>query len=223
MLASLERDGFVVLEDLVSRSEIETLVLAIEAQNGGSFVGVRQPHRRIPAVANLIASRGIHDLVQAALGTGARLVRSVLFDKTTESNWAVPWHQDLTIAVAEKRDAPGFVGWSVKDAVQHVQAPREVLEQMLTLRLHLDDSGPENGPLRVLPGTHSDGWLDSETIYRLKAEIPEQVCVLRCCGALLMRPLLLHASSRAVKPGHRRVLHFEFAASELPQPLRFAA
>jgi len=169
----------------------------------------------------LITSRTIRDLVEPVVGPEARVVRSILFDKTAESNRGVPWHQDLTIAVAERREVSGFVGWSVKDGVHHVQAPREVLEQMLTVRLHLDDCGPENGPLRVLPGTHTRGWLDTEMINQLKREIPEQVCVVPRGGTFLMRPLLLHASSRAVKPGHRRVLHVEFAAGELPNSLRF--
>ena len=157
-------------------------------------------------------SNTIRDLVERVLGPNAFIVRSILFDKTAESNWAVPWHQDLTVAVGERRDIPGFVGWSVKDGIHHAQAPREVLEQMLTVRLHLDDCGIENGPLRVLPGTHKSGWLDSDTINRLKHEIPEHVCVASRGSALVMRPLLLHASSRATQPGHRRVLHIDFAA-----------
>jgi len=94
---------------------------------------------------------------------------------------------------------------------------------MLTVRLHLDDCGTENGPLRVLPGTHLSGWLDAEAIDRLKREISEQVCCVPRGGAVLMRPLLLHASSKAEMPTRRRVLHLEFAADELPGGLKFNA
>lgn len=144
-------------------------------------------------------------------------VRGLLFDKTPESNWKVPWHQDLSIAVAARVEAPGFGPWSVKDGVVHVQPPVEVLETMITLRLHLDDCGPDNGPLRVLPGTHALGKVAAPP-----ENVSEVVCCLPAGGALLMRPLLLHASSPAVAPGRRRVIHLEFASGALPGGLEWA-
>lgn len=135
----------------------------------------------------------------------------------------MPWHQDLTIAVAERGEVKGFVGWSMKEGAHHVQAPAEILEQMLTMRINLDECGPDNGPLRVLARTHRDGWLDSTAINQFKKTIPETLCIGRSGSVLFMRPLLLHASSRANKPGHRRVVHVDFAGSDLPGGLRFFA
>lgn len=109
----------------------------------------------------------------------------------------------------------------MKDGVHHVQAPPDVLETMLTVRIHLDDCGLENGPLRVLPGTHRYGWLNADDIQRLRGEVEEASCAIALGGAILMRPLLLHASSKAMKPQHRRVLHLEFAASALPGGLEW--
>jgi ectoine hydroxylase-related dioxygenase (phytanoyl-CoA dioxygenase family) len=206
LCSELREKGFAVVENFVSTEQIARL---IEGGIGTSGAGLRQPHLNFPAVAELVES--VQDVVRMVLGP-ARLVRSILFDKTAESNWGVPWHQDLTVAIGERREIPGFVGWSVKDGIHHAQAPREVLEQMLTVRIHLDDCGVENGPLRVLPGTHEHGWLDAEAINRFKGEVSEHVCVVGCGGAVIMRPLLLHASSRATRPGHRRVLHLDFAA-----------
>lgn len=34
--------------------------------------------------------------------------------------------------------------------VLHVQPPMDVMSRMLAIRLHLDETGPENGPLRVI-------------------------------------------------------------------------
>ncbi|HXI53928.1 MAG TPA: phytanoyl-CoA dioxygenase family protein [Candidatus Saccharimonadales bacterium] len=127
----------------------------------------------------------------------------------------------LSIAVAERREAPGFRGWSVKQGVLHVQPPADILERMLTLRLHLDDCGPHNGPLRVLGGSHRHGRLSDEAIETLCRKGAEVACLVRAGGVLLMRPLLLHASSRAERPGRRRVLHLEYAASPLPHGLRW--
>ena len=217
----LMENGFAVVPDVLTAEEVDNLLAAIEAEIQRGSAGVRQPHEIIPAVRDVVEGGAIRELVESVIGNGARVARSIMFDKTAERNWGVPWHQDLTIAVTERRETPGFTGWSVKDGVNHVQAPREVLEGMLTVRLHLDGCDAENGPLRVLPGTHRDGWLDTQSIERAKGEVEQVVCLVKRGGAVLMRPLLLHASSRAMKPGHRRVLHLEFAAGGLPGGLRY--
>jgi ectoine hydroxylase-related dioxygenase (phytanoyl-CoA dioxygenase family) len=149
-------------------------------------------------------------------------VRALLFDKTPDANWKVAWHQDLSIAVAERRATPGFTGWSLKEGVWHVQPPACVLERMITLRIHLDNCGPDNGPLKVIPGSHCEGRLSRERIEWWKTHCKIVECHVPAGGALLMRPLLLHASSPAMKPSHRRVLHVEFAAETLPAGLRWA-
>lgn len=152
-------------------------------------------------------------------------VRGILFDKTAAaggSNWKVPYHQDLSIAVRERPPHPpnGYETWSIKDGVPHVQPPVSLLENLITVRLHLDPCDAENGALRVLPGTHRLGRLSSNEIARCRREIPESVCSVPKGGVLLLRPLLLHASSPSVRPGdRRRVLHIEFAPSNLPLPV----
>jgi ectoine hydroxylase-related dioxygenase (phytanoyl-CoA dioxygenase family) len=94
---------------------------------------------------------------------------------------------------------------------------------MLTLRVHLDECGEENGPLKVRPGTHLFGRLSGERIHALSAGIPEEVCCVNAGGVLAMRPLLLHASGSAAKPRHRRVIHLEFAPNDLlPSGLEWA-
>jgi ectoine hydroxylase-related dioxygenase (phytanoyl-CoA dioxygenase family) len=139
----------------------------------------------------------------------------LLFDKTPDANWKVAWHQDLTIAVRERIDVPGYGPWSVKGGVVHVQPPTAVLEQMLAVRVHVDACGPENGPLRVLPGSHREGRLSqSEVDLRVKEGEPVR-CAIARGGVLAFRPLLLHSSSQAAEPARRRVVHFEFAAAEL--------
>jgi hypothetical protein len=87
----------------------------------------------------------VRDLVEPILGSNFLPVRGILFDKIPDANWKVPWHQDVTIAVQEKVEAEGFGPWSIKADVLHVQPPASILEQMLSIRLHLDDCGEENG------------------------------------------------------------------------------
>jgi ectoine hydroxylase-related dioxygenase (phytanoyl-CoA dioxygenase family) len=83
----------------------------------------------------------------------------------------------------------------------------------MALRLHLDDSRPDNGPLRVLPGTHTLGVLTESDIARLWTEVPAVDCTVSTGGVVVMRPLIVHASSKAESDLPRRVLHIEYARS----------
>jgi ectoine hydroxylase-related dioxygenase (phytanoyl-CoA dioxygenase family) len=172
-----------------------------------------------PAARTLASSMAVRHIPEAVLGAGCFVTRAILFDKTPESNWKVPWHQDLAIAVAERRELPGFGPWSVKDGVVHVQPPTAVLAGMVTVRVHVDDCGLENGPVRVLSRTHDLGKLDPAGIQQLRSSATEVSCTARRGGILAFRPLLLHASSASTNPGRRRVAHFEFAATDLPEGL----
>lgn len=169
-----------------------------------------------PWVRQVAADPRISAIVSRALGEGARPIRAIFFDKTPDANWNLGFHQDRALALAERLDVDGFGGWSEKDGVPHAIAPAFVLESVLAVRVSLDDCGPENGPLRVIPRTHLAGVLP-------KGDRPagdEIACTVKAGGVVLMKPLLLHASSAATAPGHRRVLHIEFLAGDLPCGLR---
>jgi ectoine hydroxylase-related dioxygenase (phytanoyl-CoA dioxygenase family) len=167
---------------------------------------VRHIRKLSPLFADLARSPRLRILV----GHGLAPVRSILFDKTPDANWPVPWHQDLTIAVTAKANIPGYGGWSIKDGVVHVQPPIELLQSMATIRIHLDDATPENGALRVVPCSHRLGRILSQQTAQL-AKGNEVVCVLRAGDVLVMSPLVLHASRRSAAPNRRRIVHFEFA------------
>jgi len=213
----LSSDGFEVRTNVLPADQVAALtssLASLEARHG-----LRNLLRDCPAVAAL--ARELAAFVIPVPGKAAFPVRGLFFDKIPGANWQVDWHQDLSIAVAGRIETPGFKGWSVKQGVLHVQPPASVLEQMLTVRLHLDDCGPGNGPLRVLPGSHRHGRLDDAQIESIKRAGKEAMCLVPAGGALLMRPLLLHASSRAKSPHHRRVIHLEYASESLPNGLRW--
>lgn len=212
---SLANDGFELVPDVLPSYSIESLCAALARARGATH-GARNLLADVADVRLLAASAAVRALVEPVLGPACVAVRGILFDKTAAANWKVGWHQDLVVALRERREVAGFGPWSLKAGVVHAQAPAEVLERMLAVRLHLDDCGAENGPVRVLPGTHLLGKLDAEAIDRERARVAERVCVASRGGALLMRPLLLHASSPAARPGRRRVIHLEFAAGPLP-------
>ena len=213
----LAEHGYAVVEPLLAAEEVEALRAALgEIPQDERRGGLRDALARVPAVRRCACDPRIVGLAEAVLGAGARPVKGIVFDKTPAANWKVPWHQDLTICVRRRIDVEGFGPWSMKEGMLHVQPPAEILERILALRIHLDDAGPDNGALRVLPGTHRAGRLADAEIERLRGEVPEVVCGVRAGGVMLMRPLLLHASSPCHRPAHRRVLHIEYSASLLP-------
>lgn len=228
--ATWERDGWVLSVDALCAATLDVVRqaadLLIETQTGDAGSGAPPGHRRIlhrsPVLAAIARSASLRALVEPILGPHWRPVRGLLFDKTPAVNWKVPWHQDRVIAVRERRTAPGYRAWSRKEGVWHVQPPPEVPANMLAVRLHLDDCGPDSGPLRVLPGSHTAGYLDPDAIRAWRARVPEVTLCAPAGAAILFRPLLLHASAAALRPTHRRVLHLEYAALPLPGGLEFA-
>lgn len=138
-------------------------------------------------------------------------VQCTLFRKTADRNWKVPYHQDLSVPVAARVEHPELSGWSSKEGALYVQPPAALLEKLLAVRLHLDDCGQEDGALRVVPGSHRHGRIESRRIAGIEKSTREQVCLAAAGDLWLMRPLLLHASSKAARPSGRRVLHFLFA------------
>jgi len=142
-------------------------------------------------------------------------IQAIAFDKTAATNWKVTWHQDLMFPLARPAQSPGYDLATKKDGIDYARPPRAVLEALLAVRLHLDDCDAANGPLRVSPGTHRQGVLKSAELTETVRRHGESVCLARSGDALLMKPLLLHASSPAAVPGHRRVLHLVYHTGPL--------
>ncbi len=216
-----DRAGYAVVERLLDDGAIAGLRKTLEAAGAGERHALRDLFQAIPAVRSLCASTAFRRPAAALLGPNCFAVRALWFNKTPRANWAVTWHQDLTIAVRSRVDAEGYGPWSEKAGILHVQPPESVLANMVTVRFHLDDAGADNGALRVVPGSHRWGRIPpGECAARAAASTPE-LCAVPQGGALVMRPLLLHSSAPAVSPARRGVIHVEFAAADLPPPLEW--
>jgi ectoine hydroxylase-related dioxygenase (phytanoyl-CoA dioxygenase family) len=225
----LHTDGFAVLPqgfDVETTQRLaETLNRTVESnavrRRSGEVFAIRHLCKVVPEVLDFAQSPALKALIGPILGPDFRLVRSILFDKVHGANWKVTWHQDLTITVRERKEAPGFVCWTQKTGVTHVQPPSEILESILTVRIHLDLTDGSNGALKVIPGSHRHGRLSADQIKARKEKGPTVRCDIPAGGVMLMRPLLLHASSPAATPHRRRVLHLEYSATQLPDGLEW--
>lgn len=217
----LERDGYAFLRGALSTERIAdalrewTEITSANSEDAAVLTGATGPAygaRNLldlwPAVVELVRSGAIRDALRAALGADAGVVRVLYFDKPPGHSWALPWHKDYSLAVKEHRPSTRFTKPTVKAGVPHVIAPQAVLDRMLTVRIHLDDMTPANGPLRVIPGSHR--------FYDQRNDEPREAVTLECRAgdALLMRPLVTHASghSQACAGLHRRIVHLECAA-----------
>ena len=219
-MTSVEDAGFQFLDGLLSPGILSDLRNESDRLLGATHeAGIRSLVSRSPTMLGFAESKEVRDVIETCLGANAFLARSILFDKHRHANWDVTWHQDTTIAVAARRDEPGFGPWSIKDGVPHVRPPAAILSRMITLRVHLDDTSVENGALFVIPGSHRHGILSADEIARLVAGTPQVVCERGAGDAMLMRPLVLHSSKKSIFPTRRRVVHLEFATGELPSGL----
>jgi ectoine hydroxylase-related dioxygenase (phytanoyl-CoA dioxygenase family) len=224
MIEEISLNGFCFGSDQFDDSMLDGLLNAFDAAKDspharsvdGDTYALRNILKAVPGVHEAAMNKAAFDPVRLLLGEHARPVKAILFDKTEAVNWNIRWHQDNVIAVKERRDVPGFSGWSEKVGIPHVRPPVDVLEKMLAARIHIDDCANDNGALKVIAGSHSRGRLSEDEIARMRETHAEVVCEAKRGQILFMRPLILHSSQRATKAVHRRVLHIEYAGSDLP-------
>lgn len=209
---SLAADGFAISPERLTGTELAKLledVQAIGAHRGKA--GIRHVLAS-PAISSLACDGRLLGIARQVLGPRAFPFRATLFDKSPMRNWLIAWHQDTALPLCERHELAGWGPWSVKDGVIYAHAPASALGQIMALRIHLDESTGQNGPLRVLPRTHTMGVLNDEDIHKLSTEIRAVTCTVAPGGVLAMRPLVVHASSKSRIASPRRVLHIEYAA-----------
>jgi ectoine hydroxylase-related dioxygenase (phytanoyl-CoA dioxygenase family) len=205
--------GFDIIESVFSDSQIQQIAAHLEHSSlPHSKAGMRHLMRD-PRVSELAYDPCVLTLAQHVLGPAAFPFRATLFDKAPDKNWLVVWHQDTALPLQQKINVPGWGPWSVKDGITYAHAPAPALEKILAIRIHLDDSAADNGPLRILPSTHNRGVLTDDTIHELSLQIAPIDCSVGRGGIVLMRPLLVHASSKSRSEKSRRVLHIEYASA----------
>ena len=219
----VEQDGYAIVPNVFIPDEVQSLALTLESSNlPRSRAGIRHllSNTAIAQVANDSRLLGI---TQSILGDDAFPFKATLFDKSPDTNWLITWHQDTALPLREKQEIDGWGPWSTKEGITYAHAPAKALEKIVALRLHLDDSTNENGPLRIVPNTHRRGVLNDEEVEAIVSNAAPLACLVPKGGIIVMRPLIIHASSKSQSDISRRVLHIEYATRDaVPAPLQLA-
>ena len=219
----IHKDGVEIRREFVSSSIVEAIKSEVKDSNIiDSKYGIRNANKKFKTIESLSKSKGFINLASSILGSKPEVVRVIYFDKTEDKNWLVTWHQDKTISVDKKIEMKDWEVWSIKDDINHVQPPLKVLNSMVTFRLHLDDADNSNGCLKVIPQSHNLGILTHSELTKVVKNKEIYLCEVKSGDLVMMRPHILHASSKSVKPKHRRVVHIEYSNYDLPSNLKWA-
>ena len=221
-------NGFTTIDNLYSTEEVEHILTAINEtdstkdtfRKSADLFAIRQFLKEVPSTNGLIFTDKLKSVIKQVGGHDYFVVKSIYFDKPEASNWYVSYHQDLTISVDKKILLNGYGPWTIKLNQFAVQPPLDILKNIFTIRIHLDDTDDNNGALRVIPKSHQ------KNIYRADkidwSTETENTCNVKAGGIMIMKPLILHSSGRTINNKKRRVIHIEFANIDLPAGLNWA-
>jgi ectoine hydroxylase-related dioxygenase (phytanoyl-CoA dioxygenase family) len=212
-LGSIEDRGFAIIPEVLPHDEVLRLLDDLaQLKLRRTKAGARHVLGYAP-VAKVASDPRLLEIARAVLSSEAFPFRATLFDKSPNANWLVVWHQDTALPLRDRRETPGWGPWSIKEGIVYAHAPASALCRVLALRVHLDESTTQNGPLRVIPGSHRKGLLTDDEVHELAMTAPSVDCPVPLGGVLAMRPMLVHSSSKSKAQNARRVLHIEYATS----------
>ncbi len=224
----LNEFGFSVIENVYSAEEIKSMIYFINSldtskpifRKSEDLFAIRQFLKEIPEIKSLLFNDNLKKIVRSIGGNDCFIIKSIYFDKPEKSNWFVSYHQDLTISVDKKEKIEGFEFWTTKHNQFAVQPTLDILENIFTIRIHLDNTDENNGALKVVEKSHLKSIYRPETIdWNTEKEV---ICNVSSGGIMLMKPLLLHGSNKTLNNKKRRVIHIEFSNKILPNDLNWS-
>ncbi|MFY7810986.1 MAG: phytanoyl-CoA dioxygenase family protein [Flavobacterium sp.] len=220
--------GYTTISNVYTADEVEKILFTIKNNltNNDNYrisnelFAIRQFLKEIPSSFECIFNQNLKKIIQNICGSDYFLIKSIYFDKPESSNWYVSYHQDLTISVDQKLNIPNYGPWTVKKNQFSVQPPIEILENLYTIRIHLDETNEQNGALKIIPKSHLKKIYRPETInWNIEKE---EIGMVEKGGIMIMKPLLLHSSSRTINQKRRRVIHLEFSNRELSKEIQWS-
>ena len=220
MKTELENIGFTTVESIYSEREIEEILKILNEKEISGQFGVREFLFKNPEIRSKIFNKRLKEIVKQISPKCTNSIKSIYFDKPPNSNWIVNWHQDLTINLSYRKEVDQYKNWRETKERTVVQPNRELLENIFTIRIHLDKCTKQNGALRVIEESHLKGTIDTTEWIKTKVG-KETICEVGKGGILIMKPLLLHSSRRTENDLNRRVIHIEFTDQKLPNGLKW--
>lgn len=225
---NLVENGFSVIDSIYSEKEIAAIVGVIDSLDTSNptfrktddLFAIRQFIKEVPEIKNLLFNSKLSDIINSIGGNDYFIVKSIYFDKPEKSNWFVSYHQDLTISVNEKKEIENFTNWTKKHNQFAVQPTTGILENIFTVRIHLDNTNSENGALKILNKSHQKSVFRLDNIDFCNEE--ELICDVKSGGIMIMKPLLFHGSNKTTNDKNRRVIHIEFSNKILPENLQWS-
>jgi hypothetical protein len=213
----LDCDGFLQKDAALSGDAVQRLRRIADAvpsdswerRADGTPISVRNLHLVSPGLLEVLADAGVLRLAATLLEAEPWPVSAALFDKVPGANWTVPGHQDLMVPLAKRSDLPRYTQWVEREGVVYARPPEDLLNELIAIRVQLDDCAPGDGSLDVVPGSHTRilRAADAMDIERSRF-VP---CFGQSGSVLVMRPLLVHRSSPLSGSLRRRVIHAVFS------------
>ncbi|WP_298122223.1 phytanoyl-CoA dioxygenase family protein [Flavobacterium sp.] len=228
LINEFHEQGFHVVNNIYSKDEINTIsnfINNLDTSNPifrktNDLFAIRQFVKEFPEIKKLLFNESLKEIIESIGGKDYFIIKSIFFDKPEKSNWFVSYHQDLTISVDKKIEDENFSNWTTKHNQFSVQPSKEILENIFTIRIHLDDTNEKNGALKVLKKSHLKSICRIDSI-EFEKEI-EVFCNVNSGGIMLMKPLLFYASNKTTNEKNRRVIHIEFSNKKLPKNLQWS-
>lgn len=215
--------GFSILNHVYTKREVKKIKGKLHMylkNNPDNSYSLREVFLRLPQLKPLVINKNLKLIVDSLL-PNAFLTKVIYFDKTIQDNWYVTWHQDLPVNVKDKIETDGFTSWTKKEDVISVIPPEAINKNTISIRVHLDNTNSENGALKVIPGSQNKRLTDTEIKLIIDNSLPFD-CEVNLGGIHILKPQILHASSKNKSGKRRRVLHLEFSNLDLPNGLEYA-
>ncbi len=217
LVDEFEEKGRVWVRNAISEADIAEFEDSIlESSGAGQRLGYS------PSLAKALSSKGSFMRAIGKLDSSTKPVRAIVFNKSKDANWSVPWHQDRVIAVQNKAEVAGYHNWSEKAGSWHCEPPQQILDAMLFVRVHLDDTDVSNGAMQVSLGSHTKGIIASKDTESEALKWPIEVCKAKRGDVLILKMLTLHSSKPAQVSTGRRVIRIDLSPSALAKPLAWA-
>lgn len=223
-MTAQKSNGFWIEENIFSEDECLRLLDSLSCSvPKRSRAGIRNLMKD-STVAAFASDRRLLEIAKYAIGSNRAVpYRAILFEKSINAKWLVAWHQDKSLPIERSFESYEWGPWSRKAGINYANAPAWAFTRVVGIRVHLDSSRNDNGPLRLIPRSHLAGVMSEAEVLAYAHGHEACECHVKRGGVLAMHPLVVHSSTKPRSSEPRRVLHLEYSESlDLAPGIRLA-